>query len=401
MLRPSALVLTSLTIFGCSPAPTTTTDPLEDAPPVLAQYGAVLHAGYEDSVVAATELHSAIDLLAEGTPTADALAQARLAWIAARQPYMQTEVSRFYGGPIDDPDVGPEGLVNSWPLDERYIDYVVGPSDILYDGIVNDPTLLPEVTEAGLEALNQQGETPEVSEVNVSVGYHPIEFLLWGQDLSATGPGERPFTDYLLGDPAGMNQDRRRAYLDAASELLTDHLTDVRDAWAPDTAGNYRAEFEALPPREGLRRILLGMGSLSGGELSGQRINVPYTTKDQNDEHSCFSDTTLQDHYYDALGIQNVYLGRYVRTDGTMVSGPSLSDMVRARDPELDARFRMELEESIAAIQAIPAPFDQAILGADSAPGRVAILAAINALRGQTASIVEIADLFDITLNLE
>jgi putative iron-regulated protein len=198
-----------------------------------------------------------------------------------------------------------------------------------------------------------------------------------------------------------MNQERRREYIDAVSGLLVEDLTSVRDAWAPDTAGNYRADFVALEPREGLRRILFGMGSLSGGELSGERMNVALTTRDRNDEHSCFSDTTLQDHLNDAIGIQNVYLGRYTRTDGTTVSGASLSDLVRARDADLDTRFRSELQASIDAIEAIPAPFDQAILGDDTAPGRVAVLAAVNALRDQTATIVEIADLFDITLNLE
>ena len=49
--------------------------------------------------------------------------------------YSPTEVFRFYGGPIDD-DNGPEGLLNAWPLDEVFIDYVLGNPDA---GIINDP----------------------------------------------------------------------------------------------------------------------------------------------------------------------------------------------------------------------------------------------------------------------
>ena len=43
---------------------------------------------------------------------------------------------------------------------------------------------------------------------------------------------------------------------------------------------------------------------------------------DPEEEHDCFSDNTHNSHYYDALGIRNVYLGRYVRIDGRVVAGP-------------------------------------------------------------------------------
>ncbi len=387
--------LACLPLAACShPAPV---DPLTDAPPVLANYAEMLFAEYSDAVTGVDDLQGALAPITTGTADQALLESAREAWIASRPAYLQSEAARFYGGPIDDPDTGPEGRINAWPLDEAYVDYVLGAGGVpSYGGLVNDPTLLPEVTEQAIASLNEVG-----SEENLSLGYHAIEFLLWGQDLSATGSGDRPFTDYVIGDAAGMNQDRRRLYLGAAAVALGEDLVFVRDAWAPGVAENYRAEFVALPPREGVRRIIVGMGRLSGGELAGQRMGVAYNTKDQNDEHSCFSDTTLQDQYHDALGIQNVYLGRYVRTDGTMVSGASLSDLVRARDPALDTRFRAELWASLDAIQAIPGPFDQAILGADSAPGRVAILAAINALHRQTDTISEIARVLGVVVNLE
>ncbi|PGH37557.1 MAG: hypothetical protein CRN43_20480, partial [Candidatus Nephrothrix sp. EaCA] len=51
---------------------------------------------------------------------------AKKAWLAAREPYMQTEIGRFYDGPIDG-EKG-DGVLNSWPLDEGYIDYLSGAS---------------------------------------------------------------------------------------------------------------------------------------------------------------------------------------------------------------------------------------------------------------------------------
>ena len=55
-----------------------------------------------------------------------ALADARDAWTTGISVFSQTEVFRFYGGPIDAPDTGPEGRINAWPLDEAYLDYVEG-----------------------------------------------------------------------------------------------------------------------------------------------------------------------------------------------------------------------------------------------------------------------------------
>ena len=388
-----ALSLAALALAACESSPAV--DPLDDAPPVLETYARILHAGYDDSVLGARELDGALAAFV-AAPDATTFQAARQAWLDSRPAYLETEVARFYGGPIDDPETGPEGRINSWPMDEAYVDYVIGPGpafERVYGGVVNDPSILADISAQGLAELNQID-----SEESVTTGYHAIEFLLWGQDRRDDGPGERPHTDFVAMGTA-TDHERRAAYLTAVGALLVSDLETVRDAWAPGAP--YRTSFVALPPREGLTLILRGMGSLSGSELSGERMNVAYMTKDQEDEHSCFSDNTHVDALHDALGIQNVYLGRYTRTDGSVVEGPSLSDLVRARDPELDARMRMQLSASVDAIGAIPTPFDQAIQGLDSAPGRVAVRAAIDALRAQTATIVEIADLFDVQLNLE
>ena len=71
------------------------------------------------------------------------------------------------------------------------------------------------------------------------------------------------------------------------------------------------------------------MGSLSLGELAGERMKVALEANSYEDEHDCFSDNTHNSHYYNALGIQNVYTGSYKRVDGTELSGASLADLLR------------------------------------------------------------------------
>ncbi len=398
-------VLAALALVACG----SSEDALEDAPAALATYADVLHAGYDDSALSASALRDALMPLSSGAATDAALAMARTRWVLARVPYQQTEIARFYDGPIDDPERGNlEALINAWPLDEATIDYVRGADGMPIDGgIINSPEDVPDIT---AELLAQRNMMP--GEENVTTGYHAIEFLLWGQDFDADGPGDRPYTDYV--DGIAANADRRGAYLDVASQLLVDDLTQIRDAWAPGDDTNYRARFLASDPREALRRVLVGMGTLAGPELAGQRIRVAYTTKDQNDEHSCFSDTTNADLENDVLGISNLYHGHYTRTDGTEVDGPSLSDLVRARDPELDARVSAEIQKALDDVRAWPevagcpsatlegsCPFDALILGTDDAPGRQALDAVYLDLGAVTTSVQDIAALFGIDLRID
>lgn len=354
-----------------------------DAAPVVDNYAAIVRASYADSLAKARDLKTAIDAFV-AAPSATTLQAARQAWLAAREPYGQTEAYRFYDGPIDNPDTGPEGQINAWPLDEAYIDYVEGNANA---GIINDTAGFPTITKDVIAEQNEKG-----AEENISTGYHAIEFLLWGQDLSTTGPGARPHTDYLTTGGTAANQARRGQYLKAAVELLVDDLQAVNDAWAP--GATYVKELTAADGREAVRRMLQGLGSLSGAELSGERMATAYDNRDQEDEHSCFSDNTHRDLRANAISLQNVYLGRY----GT-VDGPGLDELVREKDAALDMKMQQQLAASIAAIEAIPTPFDQALQ--DDANGRVKIKAAIDALRTQTDTMVEVATKLEVKINLE
>ncbi|MCB9705514.1 MAG: iron-regulated protein [Myxococcales bacterium] len=347
---------------------------------VVEAHAAAVEADYRASRDAAADLQAAVDAFV-AAPSADGLEAARSAWLAAREPYLRTEVHRFYGGPID----AIEGQINAWPLDEVYIDYVEGEPD---GGIINDPAGTPTIDADALIAANEA-----LGEDTISIGWHAIEFLLWGQDHDPAGPGDRPYTDFVDGpEGSAANPDRRRAYLAVVSALLVADLTTVVDAWAPGDAG-YRADFLGDDPKASITKILLGMGSLSGAELAGERMTVAFETREQEDEHSCFSDNTHRDLLGDALGIQAAYVGG----DGE----PGVSSLVAMIDPDLDARLRSELQASVDAIAAIPPPFDQAIQAADGEPAREAVRAAIDALRTQTATIAEVAAVLEIQLNLE
>jgi putative iron-regulated protein len=377
-----------------APLPALAADPAA----VLDTYADIAEAAYGDSLVTAQALQAAVAALV-ADPTEATLADARAAWLAARVPYQQTEVYRF-GNPIVDDW---EGRVNAWPLDEGLIDYVATDSatneenpfaglnvianrvltlsgtDV--DATVITPTLIADVLHEadGIEA-------------NVASGYHAIEFLLWGQDLNGTGPGAgaRPATDFAAdGACTGGNCDRRAAYLTAATDLLVADLQEMAAAWAKGGAGRTAVTAD---PQAGLLAILTGMGSLSYGEQAGERMKLGLMLNDPEEEHDCFSDNTHNSHYYDGLGIRNVYLGSYTRVDGSTVTGPSLSDLVAAADPATDAQLRAELDDSVAALAALKAAADggfayDMMLAPGNAEGEALIMAAVNALVTQTRSI--------------
>jgi putative iron-regulated protein len=332
-------------------------------------YAEIAFASYEDSHASAAELDTALRALVDDPSQAN-LDAARSAWLASREPYLQTEVYRFYGGPIDDDD-GPEGLLNAWPLDENYIDYV---ADDPTTGIINDPDQVISTEE--LAGLNEAG-----GEKNIATGYHAIEFLLWGQDLSADGPGDRPYTDYVTGgDGTAENQDRRGEYLLTVSDLLLDHLSGLADAWSEGDVTNYRAEFLRIEPEETLERILTGMILLTGNETGGERLQAALSAQEQEEEHSCFSDNTHRDMIQDVQGVLNVWNGSYTRTDGSEVSGIGIADVVRAENRVLAADVDDKLNECLELANALVPPFDREIAPPADDEGYNRVLALIVAL---------------------
>ncbi|MGI9525258.1 MAG: imelysin family protein [Hyphomicrobiaceae bacterium] len=373
------------------------------APPnakeVINTYADIALAGYEDSLATARDLQRDVTALIKD-PSPDTLEAAREAWLAARIPYQQTEVYRF-GNPIVDDW---EGKVNAWPLDEGLIDYVAE----LY-GTETDENQLYSANVIANRQLKVGGrdlEVPNITadflskilheadgiEANVATGYHAIEFLLWGQDLNGTGPGKgnRPATDFDQKACTGGNCDRRVEYLMAVVDLLIEDLTWIVAQWKPD--GDARNALLVGDGVKGIIAIFTGMGSLSYGELAGERMKLGLLLHDPEEEHDCFSDNTHNSHYYDVIGIQNIYLGRYERVDGSVVRGPSPSDLVKAADATVDQRLRDALANSVSKFRAIveraetKEAYDQ-MIGEGNETGNAVVEAAIATLLSQTKEI--------------
>jgi putative iron-regulated protein len=355
-----------------------------DEADVVAAYADGVLASYTASLASATTMDDAIDAFV-AAPSDETLEAAKAAWLAARNDYGVTEGFRFYEGPIDNAQTGKEGLINAWPMDESYIDDVEGSPDA---GIVNDLDGYPTIDADVLISLNEAG-----GEANIATGWHAIEFLLWGQDLSADGPGARPADDYV----SAPNADRRATYLTVVSDLLVSNLDELVQAWT-DSDSSYRQEFLALPTDEALTKIITGAGELSRGELAGERMSVAFFERSQEDEHSCFSDNTTNDIVNNAISVAMVLTGDFPSGK----QSPSIVDLVRATDSELADQLTAQLATSVADTKAIPAPFDAVLVDgvSDDDPARQAVLTAITSLEDQTDTIVEAASSIGITIEV-
>jgi putative iron-regulated protein len=349
---------------------------------VVKQYAVMMRANALDAAAKVHALEDAVDAFV-AAPSADGFAAAQSAWLDTRTVYGEFEVSRFYGGPID----GVQGRVNEWPIDEAFIDYT---ADNPTGGIINDPAHFPQLTPTVLASSDEKGGIE-----NLSTGYHAIELLLWGQRVDQTdGPGQRPFTDYVDGGSAA-NQARRRTYLQAATQLLVSDLDGVAAQWDLSDPSSYASMMVAGKPHDQLQLILRGFANMAVSELYFERMNDPFLTQNRKDEESCFSESTAIDVSANAAGLSTVWLGQYGAS-----SGPGLVKLVDAKNHSLALTMTSQLAAARAAIDAIPPPFDHAVLAPVGSDAHDKVQAALDALAPLAATIRQIATTLGVTVNI-
>jgi putative iron-regulated protein len=370
---------------------------------VIDHYADLAQAMYGDSLDAAHGLQGSVEAML-AHPTPQTLAAARDAWRAARLPYLQTEGFRFGNQTVD----AWEPRVNAWPMDEGLIDYVAtsygthSDQNPLYalNVIAKDHVRIGarQIDARTIdEALLLQLQQAEGVQTNVATGYHAIEFLLWGQDLHGTGPGagERPASDYDLSACTHGACARRAAYLRSATALLVRDLAEMTADWAP--GGKARLELTAKGDAGGLAEILTGLGSLSYGEMAGERMKLGLLLHDPEEEQDCFSDNTHNAHYADELGIAELWTGRYVRSDGQVLDGPSIRSYALAADPAAAERVDHAIADATTRIDAIRRTaesgrmaYDQ-MIAAGNVEGNQMVQSAMEALVAQARGIEAVA----------
>ena len=354
---------------------------------VIENYANIAYANYLKAYNDAVELETAINTFTT-TPTQINFDNAKAKWKISRESYGTTEAFRFANGPIDTGNSAPEGLINSWPMDENFVDYVNGAASA---GIINNPTLYPTINKTVLVGQNAL----DINEKNVTVGYHAIEFLLWGQDITAPSAnlaGQRPYTDYLTTNGTASNQARRALYLKVCADLLTDNLQYVVDQWKAN--GIYRNTFLGLAENVALKNIYLGITTLISAELPNERMEVSLGSPDVEEEHSCFSDNTHRDIILNLQGVVNVYQGKYGSIDGA-----SLEDLVSVVNVQASTETNSSIEASLIKANSILNPFDLAISGGPTSVEGAKVKSALLQFKNLGANLLNGATKIGIIVN--
>jgi putative iron-regulated protein len=323
--------LTLLSIILCMASQPASAKMYVDATNSIGNYAKIAELSYARALKETTAFHHTIDALL-AKPTEENLGIARKAWKKARYYYIQTEIFRFYDSPVD----ALEERINAWPIDAAFIDYTH------YDqnaGLINSTQA---ITTEDLKRMHLRYD-----ETEALLGWHAIEYLLWGEDLSVESAGTRPATDFDSSHP------RRREYIKIATDILIEDLNTVKDAWSY----SYSSTFTNASPEPTVLNIFKGLTGFTGIEMAGTYIGTPMVSGNQADESSQFSDNTHNDYLAAFTGIRNVWLGQY----GTH-KGEGMDDLLRKVNPLLADTILEQFIDAQTKIANLPKPYDKEIL---------------------------------------
>ena len=219
------------------------------------------------------------------------------AWLNAHSAYELTTLHRYYVTQLmgEQDSLALMQLqyqINHWPIVPGYIDYVDGYPD---SGIVHDINVNLDA-----DSLREQHGSFDVSEV--TLGFHAIEFLLWGYDADSVA---RPATDFdavLELTPKEiesgytleqLSNNRRRLFLTVVADTLVNDFLALQSLWlAEEPSISQRIEsisgteliviladsMSAMLTQELLQRSLYPM--LNGDFV--ESVQSPYSRSTQN-----------------------------------------------------------------------------------------------------------------------
>ena len=267
----------------------------------------------------ATDLNNAVIAFLDDK-TADNLTAAQEEWLSTRVAWEQSEAMLF--GPVEDNNFDPR--IDSWPVDFNDIQDVWNSGDEFTEDYIN-------------------GLADELK------GFHPIEFLLFGENGDAQA-GD--FTDQ-----------RKQDYLKAMSLNLKNITDSLYSDWDPADGhfgqnllqpGSDNSKYDSK--QAVMIEIVNAMAAIVS-EVGDSKLKHPFNERDPQLAESPFSKNSFTDFTYNLIGAQNVYLGGFGDQQGT-----GLSAFVQQYNKDLDARIKAEFQKAINNLKGYDVPYSEAIV---------------------------------------
>jgi putative iron-regulated protein len=365
-----ALTVSLIFLVACSPKDEPTHSPqttkLVDSGDFAAQVGIVAYTSLSDANQAAQTFDSKLaSFMYHPNPMSQAKAQQ--AWRLAYDRFLSSVIFSYL--PIQDPPdwysqkIDYKHLLiqlDSWPIEGGYIDYIKG---YPFSGIVNDLTL-----EINAETLRSQHGFTDPT--NASLGYHAIEFMLWGDASQRSAhdffPQENTAPVLMndaehtsetanietiehteIRDFKPQNHNRRRQYTQLLSELLQKDLHRIQQRWEP-SSGYYAQLLQESNAENTLQAAFIAAQNLIIEELLNKRFQLT---------SSEFSQTSRADLLALLAGLEHWFMPAE-----TELQAASLFFLMQQADTAVADEFSAALQKSTSCIKKMttePADIDQ------------------------------------------
>lgn len=251
------------------------------------------------------------NVLALSTETTEAnLTTCKQNWRDARIVWENSEAFLF--GPVATENIDPR--IDTWPVNFVDLDGQLASSE--------------EFTESYIDGLADELK-----------GFHPIEYLLFGQD------GDKVASEITA---------RELEYLVALANNLKQLTADIATGWDPSVAGNYTTIFTTpgsanvnYEDRTAVFEELVGAMAGICDEVANGKISEPFVNGDASLEESPFSGNSLTDFTNNIRGVELVYLGQF------NVNGVGIEDLVRKHNLALDGEIKTRIANAIASLESI------------------------------------------------
>lgn len=360
LLQMVTLVVMCVAIVACerrpepassavSPPPTFAQDTSDnhelttDVQQLTEKYLEQIESDFTDASLALETMQKSVEDFLQN-PSNNSMEAARDAWLSANIAYELTTLHRYFASRILDEAQGEQWFqlqyqINQWPILPGYIDYV---QDYADSGIVNDIPV--PLTELDLRAQNGLFEITEAT-----LGFHVIEFLLWGTNADENSP--RQPTDYRLETvlsssqaDSGMTVDqisnnRRRVLLELVTNILVDDFASLQSLWAANTA-IVRTKLQAMEGPQLLSVIMNSMTDMLSEELLVRSL-YPLLNGEYNDSiQSPFSHTTQNAVSAQLSGFERLLL------ENTTDSGATLDGLISSMSEDFADFFYQNFDAS-------------------------------------------------------
>ena len=355
-LRSAALIAASvvLAFSSCGKDDIVEEKNKETKEAIVKQYlNQTVYPTYGNLAVETQKLVDRLDALKENMIQSN-LDQAALSFLEARKWWERSEAFLF--GAASDFGIDPH--IDSWPLDED-----------AFNRLMDSPEMIAQLAndEDGTVAGDQLG--------NALLGFHGIEYIL--------------FRD---GQPRDVNDltDDQLTYVVAVARDLRNRCFQLEVSWNEGAPAEHAALMEELELNTtvnggnnsyGANMLKAGQAgstyatltnalqAIADGcidiadEVGTSKIGKPHTGEDPNYVESPYSQKSKEDFYDNMLSIQNAYMGGIISNRD---EDRSLHAYIASGNAELDTRVVNAINNALAKINAMKAPFVENYLDASA-----------------------------------